>query len=1376
MSTTKNNKVFQILLLIFSIHLNSQTTQVGNGSYTNTFPGTDTAGRNGFPSGTPQLSGDAVGKPVPTNDWWSKLIKENHADNLFNYPMTMKTTNNGLIVTYIPWGVIGDSAPIEVKVTGLATTQTTVSDYSDWTVTMNWKDATHELKATSGIGMPFLYFEKDADDIAEIIVNLGTATINNELLIIENAAAGADFVFYAPVGSTWIKTGNVYTSTLNGKTYWSMAMLPQSNTNVNSVAQEYKQYAYVFPTNTLTTWNFNPSTSKVTTNFTITTDVKEGSETEMLLGLLPHHWNNLTPSSPVPTKYTYSSVRGAIKTMKGNSFSVENTFKGILPTLPYLSNYSTGFNPADLDAKIASIENDGLSDWTDSYNEGQVMNRLIQTARIADQMGNTVARNKMIATVKQRLENWLSYQSGERAFLFYYNNTWSALLGYPSGHGQDTNINDHHFHWGYFIHAAAFMEQFEPGWASQWGDMINLLVRDAASSNRNDTQFPFLRNFSPYAGHSWANGFATFPQGNDQESTSESMQFASSLIHWGSITNNQEITDLGIYIYTTEQTAIEEYWFDMYERNFQASQQYSLVSRVWGNSYDNGTFWTADIAASYGIEMYPIHGGSLYLGHNVAYATKLWNEITQNTGIIGNQVNPNLWHDTYWKYLSFINPQAAIDMYDAYPDRILKFGISDAQTYHWLHNMNAMGTIDTSITANEPIAAVFVKNGVKTYVSHNYSNTPKTVTFSDGFQLLVPAQQMATNRDASATGEISASFTQAFANGIVDLTVNTIGTGITKVEFFDGTTLLGSTMTAPYQFKAENLTLGVHGMYAKIYVDANFSVTNIVKIQVGEQLPYLDVAFTIPGIIEPGNYDKFEGGIGQNISYVDGSQNNEGDYRTNEYVDAVNSGSEGKTIGWLSAGEWLEYTIDVATAGKYDLSFRYTSGNSNGGGPFYFEIDGKKISSDFTVSSTGGWNTWATKQVNNIEFTQGKHILRLVVTSGEFNLGKLTFSYAAPLGYTTPIANAGNNVVVILPATTATLDASASSHPENKTLSYLWEQIYGPSIINFTDATAATTAIGNLEKGIYKCKVTVNDGTYQSFSEVLVVVQETSNAIPTVNITSPSNNSSFSQGTAITISASANDLDGTIAKVEFFDGATKIGEDTSSPFSYVWNNATVGNHSLKAIATDNEGATAESQIITISVQEVKKCEETSNVAQQGSFSTGYKATFETVGNTVKITFQLLDTDRAGVIAYLWKQSPFGEVQMDLVSGLTFTKTISGVADGETINYACKFAFAGGSAVTKYISYKVGTSCSSLGVDDQVLQKEITLYPNPATNLLYIQSNTSEILKVDIYNTLGSLVKTTYKSAPINIESLSKGVYLTKITTDKGVVMKRLMKN
>jgi len=144
----------------------------------------------------------------------------------------MKTTNQGLIVTYIPFGVIGDNAAIEVGLSGLNASQTTVSDYSDWTVTMNWKDASHELKVTSGIGMPFLYFEKDNNDVIAIKVNAGTASVLSELLIIENASNGADFAIYAPSGSTWTKTGNTYTSALNGKTYWSMAMLPQGEMDI----------------------------------------------------------------------------------------------------------------------------------------------------------------------------------------------------------------------------------------------------------------------------------------------------------------------------------------------------------------------------------------------------------------------------------------------------------------------------------------------------------------------------------------------------------------------------------------------------------------------------------------------------------------------------------------------------------------------------------------------------------------------------------------------------------------------------------------------------------------------------------------------------------------------------------------------------------------------------------------------------------------------------------------------------------------------------------------------------------------------------------------------------------------------------------------
>lgn len=1316
--------LISILFLSISFSIGAQTVSVGNGSYTTNFPGSDEAGRNEFPSGSPQLSGNAVGKPVPTNDWWSKVVKEDHADNLFNYPMTLKTTDTGLIVTYIPWGVIGDSQPIKVGLTGLNTSKTTVSDYSDWTVSMNWKDSSEEMTVTSGIAMPFLYFEKESDDEVAIQINAGNVTVSNEMLIVENASHGADFVFYAPVGSTWSQSGNTYKSSLNNKTYWSMAMLPLDGSSVSAIANEYKKYAYVFPVNTETDWNYNESNGVVQTNFTVTTEIKEGNDSNMLLGLLPHQWSNLSANSATPQEHSYSSVRGEIKTLNGNTFRVENTFSGILPTMPYLANYSEGFNPGDLANKISQIKNDGLATWTDSYNEGQVMNRLIQTARIADQTGDIEARDKMIATVKERLEDWLTYQSGEVAFLFYYNQNWSALLGYPAGHGQDSNINDHHFHWGYFIHAAAFMEQFEPGWADQWGEFINYLVRDAASPNRDDAKFPFLRNFSPYAGHCWANGFASFPQGNDQESTSESMQFNSSLIHWGTITGNDEIRDLGIYLYTTEQTAVEEYWFDMHERNFKENQQYGMVSRVWGNSYDNGTFWTADITASYGIEMYPIHGGSLYLGQNQAYLQKIWGELQSNTGILStSDTNPNLWHDTFWKYLSFLDAERAIELYNSYPTRELKFGVSDAQTYHWLHAMNAMGKLKPEITADYPITAVFEKEGAKTYVVHNYSNTTKTVTFSDGFQLTVPANTMATNKDTDVNGVLTSDFDQAYTNGSVNLFVEPVGDNITKIEFYKGGLLLGEVTAPPYQIKATRLSWGVHAMYAKVYSDDRFNITNTVNVRVGEQIPYADIPIKIPGTFEAGHYDNFDGGVGQEISYVDLSIVNEGGFRAEEYVDSETVNGQGATIGWIASGEWVEYTIDVENAGNYDLSFQYASGNASGGGPFYLEVDGKQISNPIYVNRTSSqnWSTFRTKTVSNIQLNKGKQVLRIAFDHGEFNLGKLTFSYASALNFELPYADAGENVSVVLPETTATLDGSASTGPSNEALSYFWEQIYGPSEVLFLDANLPNPSISNLEEGVYKFSLIVGYSTYTSKSDVLVIVTEDRNTKPNVKVTAPKSNSVFREGTSITINARANDLIGNVVLVEFFDGETKLGEDTTAPYNFVWNGASAGNHALTAKVTDNEGAFSTSDVVYVRVDEVKKCSETSKQAQQGSFSKGVTATFETIGENVTISFELLDTDKSGLVAYLWRQSPFKESQMDFVSGRTFSKTISGVTAGETIRYAVKFAYAGGLSASKYFSYVVGDACEPADSDgDGVIDTQDACPNTPANSVVNAQ--------------------------------------------------------
>ena len=75
-------------------------------------------------------------------------------------------------------------------------------------------------------------------------------------------------------------------------------------------------------------------------------------------------------------------------------------------------------------------------------------------------------------------------------------------------------------------------------------------------------------------------------------------------------------------------------------------------------------------------------------------------------------------------------------------------------------------------------------------------------------------------------------------------------------------------------------------------------------------------------------------------------------------------------------------------------------------------------------------------------------------------------------------------------------------------------------------------------------------------------------------------------------------------------------------------------------------------------------------------------------------------NQPGLIAYLWKETPFAESQMTNVSGNIFSTTISGQTAGSTISYACKFAYSGGMSVTKYITYVVGSDCGSTTNDTQ----------------------------------------------------------------------------
>ena len=91
------------------------------------------------------------------------------------------------------------------------------------------------------------------------------------------------------------------------------------------------------------------------------------------------------------------------------------------------------------------------------------------------------------------------------------------------------------------------------------------------------------------------------------------------------------------------------------------------------------------------------------------------------------------------------------------------------------------------------------------------------------------------------------------------------------------------------------------------------------------------------------------------------------------------------------------------------------------------------------------------------------------------------------------------------------------------------------------------------------------------------------NVAPTASITGPAAGATFTAPATVTINANAADSDGTITKVDFYQGATLLGTDTTSPYSFAWTNVAAGSFSLTVKATDNAGAVTTSAAVAITV-------------------------------------------------------------------------------------------------------------------------------------------------------------------------------------------------
>ncbi|WP_079023456.1 glycosyl hydrolase [Streptomyces odonnellii] len=714
---------------------------VGAGSYSDTRPaGTSGPTTNTGTPVTPKLTTAARNKPVPTNDWWSSLAFQRYGDNpystpMYGHPLTYQATAAGLQVGYPTAPTVsGDGrqyeyahkADLTLGLTGLNSPDTKADSWSDWTVTPYWSDGTRTLRTTIGHGMPFVYAKGTGGDAR--VTTAGTPEVfADQGNILGITVAGHHYALFAPTGADWTVAGSALTAGLGGRDYFSLAVLPSRD-----ALATYRKYAYSFVTGSKVSWSATGGTVRAT--YSLTTAPQEGTETGTLQALYRHQWLN---TSDALTPYTYVSPRGTMKVRESASFTTSQQSAAVLPTLPP----SSGVDRARLKGHLDEVANaaDPFSGAVDTYWTGKALGKLAQLVPMADQIGETATRDKLIGLLKGRLEQWFTAGGANQ---FSYDTNWKTLTGYPASYGSDTELNDHHFHYSYYVYAAAIVAQYDQAWAagSAWGGMVKTLVRDAANPSRDDTQFPFLRGFDVYAGHSWASGHQGFAAGNNQESSSESTNLSAALVLWGSATGDTELRDLGSYLLVTESEAIGQYWFDADQQVFPASFGHDTVGMVWGSGGAYSTWWTANPEEIHGINALPLTGGSLHLSREKDAIKRNLAEMVRENG--GPAVE---WRDILWEFEALADPAAAKAKWDAgNAGYSPEAGESRAHTYHWINTLHSLGAPDATVTGSIPTSAVFVKGGVRTYAAHNFESVARTVTFSDGTALTVPARSTAT--------------------------------------------------------------------------------------------------------------------------------------------------------------------------------------------------------------------------------------------------------------------------------------------------------------------------------------------------------------------------------------------------------------------------------------------------------------------------------------------------------------------------------------------------------------------------------------------------------------------------------------------------------
>lgn len=688
-----------------------------------------------------------------TNQWYSTLIFNPTPEAIFAHPLSVKPTSVGFEIS-LPRKEIVPTVRRDVEVhyphknplvfapTDFKVGPAKLAKASDWSIDISMARGSDDLLMTVAHGSPFVSMQITRGDMKVYLPSPSQRVLSADQHILALQVGDASYAVFGPTGAVWesVSPTEWLVKLPAGKGFLSAAALPDSKPGTLDL---FSEHAYAFITETRVDWAYDQASSLVETRFEATTQTMEGPDQVPLLGLYPHHWYQNT-SVQGKLGPAFDTIRGKIHVLAANRFTKTNRYTSFVPFWPAVQGSSRDAELANLlktdkrTARRLMLQNGQGPYW-----QGKGIQRNIKLLEVAEQQGDLEGRDQLLAMVQKRMEAWFAGDSAKT--YFHLDKSLGALAAYPDEFFQVAQINDHHFTYGYWIRTAAEIALRDPAWASkeQWGGMIDLMVADIATTERGSSSFPFLRNFDPYEGHSWASGIGLGEWGNNQESSSEAINAWVGLILWGEVTGNQALRDLGIYLFTSETEAINFYWFDIHGLVLAPEYKNVEVSMLFGGKYAHNTWWTDEPRQIKGINLLPITTASTYLGLDPRYIKRNLAALIpeMETYKTYGKLPPNppprdIWQDIFAKYNALADPAAALASWDRWGS--VEVGETRTHTLHFMLSLQQMGLPDFSVRADTPLYAVFKQtDGIKTYMAFNAGNTPIKVTFSDGKTLEV---------------------------------------------------------------------------------------------------------------------------------------------------------------------------------------------------------------------------------------------------------------------------------------------------------------------------------------------------------------------------------------------------------------------------------------------------------------------------------------------------------------------------------------------------------------------------------------------------------------------------------------------------------------